>query len=203
MRWRPPLPAAKWEGEQKRFNDVPVLIGYNSDEGASFSHDRMPRDYIDGVRRRYDSFADSLLKAYPAGEATVPKSARDLSRDAAFGWHTWIWARLQSQLGAARVYYYYFDQHPQAPADAPQPDLGAPHGREVPHVFGHLNDLQHEQPTAADHAISEAMATYWTNFAKYGNPEGHGMPEWPAFSDQHPELMYFVRSRISWHFRTS
>ena len=152
--------------EQKRFNDVPVLIGYNSDEGASFSHERTPREYIDGVRRRYDSFADSLLKAYPAGEATVPKSARDLSRDAAFGWHTWIWARLQSQLGAAKVYYYYFDQHPPAPADAPQPDLGAPHGREVPYVFGHLNDLQHEQPTAADHVISDAMATYWTNFAK-------------------------------------
>jgi para-nitrobenzyl esterase len=178
--------------EQKRFNHVPVLIGYNSDEGASFSHERMPREYIDGVRRRYDSFADSLLKAYPAGEATVPKSARDLSRDAAFGWHTWIWARLQSQLGAAKVYYYYFDQHPPAPADAPQPDLGAPHGREVPYVFGHLNDLQHEQPTAADHVISDAMATYWTNFAKYGNPNSHGMPQWPAFSDQHPELMYFA-----------
>jgi para-nitrobenzyl esterase len=178
--------------EQKRFNDVPVLIGYNSDEGASFSHERTPREYIDGARRRYDSFADSLLKAYPAGEATVPKSARDLSRDAAFGWHTWIWARLQSQLGAAKVYYYYFDQHPPAPADAPQPDLGAPHGREVPYVFGHLNDLQHEQPTAADHVISDAMATYWTNFAKNGNPNSHGMPQWPAFSDQHPELMYFA-----------
>ncbi len=176
----------------KQFNDVPVLIGYNSDEGATFSHDRNPREYIDGVRRRYDSFADNLLKAYPVGESTVPKSARDLSRDATFGWHTWIWARLQSQLGSSKVYYYYFDQHPPAPADSPRPGLGAPHGREVPYVFGHLNDLQHEQPTSADQVISDAMVTYWTNFAKYANPNGKGMPQWPAFSDANPELMCFT-----------
>ena len=36
------------------------------------------------------------------------------------------------------------------------------------------------------------MATYWTNFAKYGNPNGKGVPKWPAFSDQNPELMYFA-----------
>ncbi len=178
--------------QAKQFNDVPVLIGYNSDEGASFSRDRTPREYIDGVHRRYDSFADSLLKAYPAGETTVPKSARDLSRDAAFGWQTWIWARLQSQLGTGKVYYYYFDQHPQAPANSPRPDLGAPHGREVAYVFGHLNNLEHEQPSDADHVISDAMVTYWTNFAKYGNPNGKGMLEWPAFSDQSPELMNFA-----------
>src|SRR5579872_4276561 len=94
--------------QEKRFNDIPVLIGYNSDEGASFSHDRTPAEYRDAVHRRYDSFADSMLKAYPAGETTVPRSARDLSRDAAFGWHTWIWARLQSQLGTGKVYYYFF-----------------------------------------------------------------------------------------------
>ena len=36
------------------------------------------------------------------------------------------------------------------------------------------------------------MVTYWTNFAKYGDPNGKGVPNWPAFSDQHPELMYFA-----------
>jgi para-nitrobenzyl esterase len=176
----------------KKFNDVPVLIGYNSDEGATFSHYRTPREYIDGVRKRYDGFADRLLKAYPVGETTVPKTARDLSRDAAFGWHTWIWAELQSRLGKSKVFYYYFDQHPAPPANSPQPDLGAPHGREVPYVFGHLNALRNEQPTETDRVISDAMVTYWTNFAKFGNPNGKDVPEWPAFSDQTPELMYFA-----------
>ncbi len=49
--------------KEKQFNNVPVLIGYNSDEDASFSHDPTPRDYITCVHGRYDSFADGLLKA--------------------------------------------------------------------------------------------------------------------------------------------
>ncbi len=176
------------------FNDVPVLIGYNSDEGASFSRDRTPREYSEGVHRRYAGFADQLLQAYPAGENTVPKTARDLSRDAAFGWQTWIWAELQSSLGKAPVYYYYFDQHPQAPANSPQPDLGAPHGREVAYVFGHINLFQNEKTTPDDAGISDAMATYWTNFARYGNPNGKAMPQWPAYSRANPTLMYFAGS---------
>jgi Carboxylesterase type B len=35
------------------------------------------------------------------------------------------------------------------------------------------------------------MATYWTNFAKYGNPNGKGVPEWPSFSDEKPVVMHF------------
>ena len=178
--------------EQKKFNDVPVLIGYNSDEGATFSRFTTSQQYLESTRQRYGSFADRLLKAYPVGDRnSVPKTARDLARDATFGWHTWIWARLQSQLGSGKVYYYYFDQHPDYPASSPMAGIGAPHGREVPYVFGHLNDLRAETPTAADHVISDAMVTYWTNFAKFGDPNGKGEPQWPAFSDQHPELMYF------------
>jgi len=177
--------------EKKQFNDTPILVGYNSDEGASFSRDRTPRDYMDGVRKRYGTFADSLLKDYPAGETTVPKTARDLSRDSAFGWHTWAWARMQTSLGTHKAYYYYFDQHPDYPADSPQAGHGSPHGMEVEYVFEHVTGGPSKKPSATDLTISDAMATYWTNFAKYGDPNGKGMPKWPAFSDQDPELMYF------------
>ena len=76
-------------------------------------------------------------RRYPAGGNDVPKTARDLTRDAAFGWHTWTWARLQARSGQAKAFYYYFDQHPDYPADSPQAGHGAPHGREVAYVFGH------------------------------------------------------------------
>jgi para-nitrobenzyl esterase len=38
------------------------------------------------------------------------------------------------------------------------------------------------------------MATYWTNFAKRGNPSGEGVPVWPAFSDANPVVMYFSQT---------
>jgi para-nitrobenzyl esterase len=177
--------------EAKKFNDTPILAGYNSDEGASFSPPRTPQEYLENVHRRYGKYADDLIRAYPTGETTVPKNARDLMRDSAFGWHTWIWARMQSRLGRSKAYYYYFDQHPDYPANSPQAGYGAPHGRDVAYVFEHLTGDQDQKPTAADTAISEAMATYWTNFAKYGDPNGKDVPEWPAFSEEHPVLMYF------------
>ena len=174
--------------EAGKYNDTPILVGYNSDEGASFSPPRTPEDYINGVKARYGRFADDLIKAYPVGETTVPKTARDLARDAAFGWHTWSWARLQAKTGKSKVFYYYFDQHPDYPADSPRYGYGSPHGQDVAYVFEHLNP-NNPQLTQTDRDLSEAMATYWTNFAKSGDPNGNGVPTWPAFSDANPVVM--------------
>ncbi|MFA5328075.1 MAG: carboxylesterase family protein [Prolixibacteraceae bacterium] len=174
--------------EAGKYNDVPVLIGYNSDEGASFSREKTPEEYVEGVKTRYGKFADDLIKAYPAAENSVPKTARDLARDAAFGWQTWSWARLQSQTGKSKVFYYYFDQHPEYPEDSPRYGYGSPHGQDVGYVFMNL-DASNPQTTQSDLEISEAMGTYWTNFAKYGDPNGEGVPNWPAFSDANPEVM--------------
>jgi para-nitrobenzyl esterase len=176
--------------EAGKFNDTPILVGYNSDEGASFSPPKTPEDYINGVKTRYGKFADDLIKAYPVDSKSVPKTARDLARDAAFGWHTWSWARLESRIGKSKVFVYYFDQHPDYPKDSPRYGYGSPHGQDVAYVFEHV-DASNPQTTKTDIKISEAMATYWTNFAKYGNPNGHGVPEWKPFSDDNPAVMYF------------
>lgn len=176
--------------ESGHYNDIPVLIGYNSDEGASFSPPKTPADYINAVKTRYGQFADQLLKAYPTDSVSVPKTARDLSRDAAFGWHTWSWARLQAKTGKSKVYYYYFDQHPDYPVGSPRDGYGSPHGQEVSYVFGHLNPSD-GQLTKNDFNISDAMAAYWTNFTKNLNPNDKLLPQWPAFDNANPVVMYF------------
>ena len=177
--------------EAGRYNNTPILVGYNSDEGSSFSPPKTPEEYVAAVKARYGPFADRLLKAYPPGEGAVAKTARDLTRDAMFGWHTWIWARLQAKTAKSKVFYYCFDQHPEYPAGSPRAGYGSGHGADVPYVFEHLN-TSNPQITKQDEAISEAMATFWTNFAKRGDPNGEGVPKWPAFSDANPIVMYFA-----------
>lgn len=178
--------------EAGRYNDIPILIGYNSDEGLSFTRTKDPKEFIAGTRQRYGKFADALLEAYPVGDTSVPKTARDLARDAAFGWHTWSWARLQAKTGKSKVFFYYFDQHPEYPKDSPQFGQGSPHAQDVAYVFQHLNSSHPDGAT--DERISDAMATYWTNFARKGDPNGKGVPAWSAFSDAHPEVMYFQQT---------
>jgi len=184
------IPGGQYElYEAGRFNDTPILVGYNSDEGLSFTRVRTPEEYVAGVRSRYGPFADRLLEAYPASGNSIPKTARDLARDSAFGWHTWAWARLQSARGEGKAFYYYFDQHPERVEGSPEADHGAPHGVDVPYVFETL-DATDRPVSSADRRVSDAMATYWTNFAKHGDPNGDGVPEWPAFSDGNPVVMY-------------
>ena len=176
--------------EAGRYHDVDILVGYNSDEGLSFSREKTPAEFITNVEKRYGPWAEKLLAAYPVGEDNVPKTARDLMRDAAFGWQTWSWARLQARTGDANVFLYYFDQHPARPTTGPQADHGMPHGVDVPYVFQTLN---REDPnlTAGDWAISDTVSTYWTNFARRGDPNGPGVPAWPQFTLENPQVMHF------------
>jgi len=176
--------------EAGKYNDVDILVGYNSDEGLSFSREKTPAEFIANTQLRYGPFADKLLAAYPVGPDAVPKTARDLMRDAAFGWQTWAWATLQARTGKSKVFYYHFDQHADHPAGSPEADHGTPHGVDVPYVFQTL-DRNDPKVTAGDRAISETMSTYWTNFAKTGNPNGPGVPEWTRFTDSARQVMYF------------
>lgn len=168
--------------EAGKYNDVAILVGYNSDEGLSFSREKTPEEFRANTLRRYGPFAEELLKAYPTEANRVPKTARDLMRDAAFGWQTWSWARLQKQTGKSPVYLYYFDVHPVRDPQKPDADHGTPHGVDVPYVFKTLN-AKDPRLTARDFEVSELMASYWTNFAKHLDPNGKGLPEWPVYQE--------------------
>ena len=178
--------------EKGQYHDTPILVGINSDEGASFSRTSDPAQFKADTGVRFGPFADRILQAYPADAAgSIKQSARNVLREASFGWHTWVWAKLQSARGGSKAFVYFFDQRPPYPADSRYADVaGVPHGQELSYVFKHL-ELTALPWTDNDRQISEAMATYWTNFAKTGDPNGTGMPRWPAFTPGDQERMVF------------
>lgn len=46
-------------------------------------------------------------------------------------------------------------------------------------------------PLPEDLAASDLMGRYWTNFAKTGDPNGEGLPRWPAFDEDEQQVMVF------------
>jgi para-nitrobenzyl esterase len=168
------------------FNDTPVLIGSNSDEGALFESEPVTSaDFEQRMRLLYADRADTILAANPhETDAEATHAARNVIRDSYFAWPTWTWARLQSRMGRSAAYVYYFDHR------APGSGNGASHGDEIAYVFRNLNAPGRAAPRPEDVAISELMASYWVNFASTGDPNGPGLPLWPVFTEQKPQVMH-------------
>jgi para-nitrobenzyl esterase len=174
-----------------RYNHTPILLGYNSDEGANFGVPSTPGVHMESVQKRYGPFAEKILKIYPAGDTTAARMARYLMRDVAFGWPSWTWARLQAKTSKSKVFVYYFDYHPDYPPDSPKAGFGAAHSDEMPLVFHHFGLPGRPKENDADLAMSEMIMSYWANFAKQGDPNGEGLPYWPVFKDTEQQVMHF------------
>jgi para-nitrobenzyl esterase len=101
----------------------------------------------------------------------------------------WAWARLQAGAGQSSVYYYSFTQKPPFPAGSVYEGWGASHFAELWYVFDHLDQAPWHWSNA-DRKVAEEISSYWVNFAKSGNPNGPGLPPWPAFTNADSKVMY-------------
>ena len=172
-----------------RQNDVPILIGWNADDArplipsgtirlATFAED-IGNAWGSKVVR---SLAEEYIETYPAKTDREARESRaNFETDLRYGWDMWTWARIQAKTGRAKVFSYYFAHSPPYPQGSPFADWRAGHWAELRYVFDHLS----QEPwawTEADRALANEMATYWTNFAKSGDPNGDGVPVWPNFT---------------------
>jgi len=175
-------------------NDVPLLLGSNADEGLPFLEGvtvLSSRFTSDLQRTAFAKIPPAVLLHYPSATDDEARASRAaLERDVRFGWDTWTWARLQARTGRAGVFYYHFAHVPPVREDSPWKHWGVGHWAELPYVFGHPEQAPGAW-SAEDYALSTAMIGYWTNFAKQGDPNGPGLPGWPAFTAARPEVLHF------------
>jgi para-nitrobenzyl esterase len=172
---------------------LPLLAGWNADEiraGVVLAKDKPTvQSFGENVRKRFGEQADAVLKAYnPANDAEAVESAAALGSDMFIGYATWKWIEMHASAGGAPVYRYSFDRKiPVAPdakvngVAATSRDIGARHAGEIEYVFGALDSIKNVTWEASDRKLSDAMTTYWSNFARSGDPNGSNLPKWPRY----------------------
>lgn len=172
--------------QKNKQSHVALLTGWNNDE--RFTQLTSMGEFRKQVESKYSTNASRIFKYYPAStEAESIESQKALGRDETFGISNYAWAKIQAN-GKSKAYLYNFMRKPPAEGDFVQ--YGAFHTAEVPYAFNTLKYFKRPlQPS--DYALGELMSSYWTNFAKTGNPNGNGLPEWPAFDDKKAMVMMF------------
>lgn len=169
---------------------VPMIVGFNEGEIRSLRPVFLPElpaspvEYERLVRSIYADLAPAYLARYPA--ADVEESALAAARDAFYGWSAERLARDQTRLGLPAYLYFFAHRYP-----AQEPlHLEAFHASELPYVFGRIgapDSLPELWPRPPDepreHALSEAIMSYFTSFARNGTPSAPGAATWQAYRD--------------------
>lgn len=177
--------------ERGEYNDVPVIVMTNSDEGALFAPGNIKaEDYKKTVDGIFGSWAGEALKYYPGStDDEAWHGFGDAFRDMGFAWPSYAWVSLQAKTGKSPAYAAYLAQPSEMSFSRDPRRKGVAHADDIMYLNGMFLDQPQKYPTES--AVAEIIQQYWVNFAKTCNPNGKGLPYWPSFDDQKPTTMQF------------
>lgn len=166
---------------------MPLMIGNCSAEiGGAFVSNAKTKEEL------FASFGDLEAEAKAAYDADGSKTFNEVI--AKFN-TDWVWgepARMTARVFLAKQAPAYMYQFGYVPANAQQRSpYGAGHGSEVSFAFNTLNARwgPPAEPTAQEKELAKNMNIYWTNFAKTGNPNGQGVPNWPLYNNKNQDML--------------
>ncbi len=178
------VPQIYSEGKQAH---VPLLAGWNRDEPSALAVNNPEPPTVQSFKamaeKEFGPRADEFLRAFPADtDAEAVRSAIDFAGARFITFSTWEWLEAQVKTGGGvPVYRYHFER--PSPEDKYHPaGSGAFHSDEIEYVFGMLDSRNNAKWQPEDYKLSDLIETYWTNFARNGNPNSADAPNWPMYN---------------------
>ncbi len=172
--------------EAGRQAKVPLMIGSNSAE--------VPAGFVnanskDALLNLFGSMKTEANAVYdPDGTTEFAKMLSLVNTDKVWAEPARFSAR-SMVAGGAPAYIYLFSY--VSPSMQQFMRYGAGHASEIAYVFDNLRGRNGADTIQKDHQVAKLMNTYWTNFAKTGNPNGGDLPKWPVYDPNKNELIEF------------
>jgi para-nitrobenzyl esterase len=172
-------------------NGTDLMLGSTANEGSQLLSPTKPEALSAAITQWLGTQAESVANLYTG---TDPDSAT-AAQDQLVSDYVAAAARVTAGLSARQghpAWVYSFNR--AAPGSDPV-KVGAFHCGELVYVFGTQNTV--DRPwEEIDRQLSDVMSAYWVRFAETGNPNGPGLPEWPAYDEQSRYVKEFG-SRVS------
>jgi para-nitrobenzyl esterase len=186
-----------------KFHKVPFLAGTNADEGTLFNPPVKDLESFRNYAQRLGLPAEEALTHYPASsDAEAHAAAARLGGDFQFLLGTREVLRAMAKANP-KTFQYYFTRVTRV---GKQVNWGSFHTAEIPYVFGNLPDgyfgteqsaifgdlrVYDDTYTDLDARLAKTMSAQWVQFAKSGDPNGPGLPQWPRFNGDREAYIEF------------